>query len=75
MHVLITGSNARLGELATHLTGRYMKTELYPFSFSEYCDFKKITKAHGTTKEKRLLHGKEIEKLIFLFSRINLLNF
>ena len=38
MHVLITGSNTRLlsGELATHLTGRHMKTELYPFSFSVY---------------------------------------
>ena len=59
MHVLITGSNARLlsGELATHLTGRHMKTELYPFSFSEYCDFKKINKACGTTKEKGLLQG------------------
>ena len=59
MHVLITGSNARLlsGELATHLTGRHMKTELYPFSFSEYCDFKKISKAYGTTKEKGLLQG------------------
>ena len=57
MHILITGSNAKLlsGELATHLTGRHMKTELYPFSFSEYCQAKNISKAHGTTKEKGLL--------------------
>ena len=39
MHVLITGSNAKLlsGELATHLTGRHLKIELFPFSFAEYC--------------------------------------
>ncbi len=59
MHILITGSNAKLlsGELATHLTGRYMKTELYPFSFSEYCDYKKINTAHNTTKEIGLLRS------------------
>lgn len=42
--VIITGSNAKLlsSELATHLTGRYLKTELFPFSFVEYLIFKKI---------------------------------
>lgn len=36
--VILTGSNANLlsGELATHLTGRYMDFTLYPFSFSEF---------------------------------------
>lgn len=59
MHVLITGSNAKLlsGELATHLTGRHMKIELYPFSFREYCDFLNKSTAHGTTKEKGLLRA------------------
>ncbi len=59
MHILITGSNAKLlsGELATYLTGRYMKTELYPFSFSEYCAYKKISTAHNTTKEIGLLRS------------------
>lgn len=57
MHILITGSNAKLlsGELATHLTGRHMTIELYPFSFNEYCIYRGINTAHGTTKEKGLL--------------------
>ncbi len=52
MHVLITGSNAKLlsGELATHLTGRTDQVELFPLSFSEYCDCKKIDKKSITTK-------------------------
>ena len=59
MHVLITGSNARLlsGELATHLTGRYLQTELYPFSFLEYCSYRRISTSHGTTREKGLLQA------------------
>ncbi len=59
MHLLITGSNSKLlgGELATHLTGRYMQVELYPFSFSEYCGYRRISTAHGTTKEKGLLQA------------------
>ena len=37
-NLLITGSNAKLlsKELATHLTGRHITIELFPFSFSEY---------------------------------------
>lgn len=36
--VILTGSNAKLlsGELATHLTGRYIDFALYPFSFREF---------------------------------------
>jgi len=40
--VYITGSNARMlsRELGTHLTGRYLSFELYPFSFNEFISFK-----------------------------------
>lgn len=39
IYLFITGSNAKLlsNELASHLTGRHYKIELYPYSFSEYC--------------------------------------
>ena len=57
MHILMTGSNAKLlsSELSTHMTGRYMQTELFPFSFREYCMAADVPMAHGTTREKGLL--------------------
>jgi hypothetical protein len=38
--VYVTGSNARLlsGELATHLSGRYVELPLQPLSFREFCE-------------------------------------
>lgn len=52
MHVVITGSNAKLfsGELATHLSGRSKEISLYPFSFSEYCRIKNVDIKSRTTK-------------------------
>jgi len=43
--IIITGSNSQLlsGELATHLTGRHIDFNLYPFSFREVLDFKPNT--------------------------------
>ena len=43
--VFITGSNASMlsRELGTHLTGRYVQIELFPFSFSEFITFKQFT--------------------------------
>lgn len=51
-NIFITGSNAKLlsGELATHLTGRYNEIHLYPFSFSEYCQYHQIDTQSITTK-------------------------
>lgn len=43
--VIVTGSNSKLlsGELATHLTGRYVSFTLMPFSFREYLNYKKMS--------------------------------
>ena len=45
IRLIITGSNAKLlsSELSTHLTGRYNQIELFPFSFSEVLEYKKIS--------------------------------
>ena len=42
--IFITGSNAQMlsSEMGTHLTGRSVKTELFPFSFTEFLRFKGI---------------------------------
>ena len=39
-NLVLTGSNSKLlsRELATHLTGRYIPIELFPFSFREFLD-------------------------------------
>lgn len=44
IRIFVTGSNSKLlsKELTTHLTGRYAKIELYPFSFSEYAAVKGV---------------------------------
>ena len=42
--IFITGSNSDLlsGELATHLAGRHVSFKVYPFTFKEVCEYKKI---------------------------------
>lgn len=50
--VFITGSNSKMlsGELATYLSGRFVQFEVFPFMFTEYCDFTKSS----STKESYL---------------------
>lgn len=52
IHLIITGSNAKLlsSELSTHLTGRYNQIELYPFSFMEFCQYRKVETKDISTK-------------------------
>ena len=39
--IYITGSNSKMlsGEYATHLAGRYVEIQMYPFSFAEFLDY------------------------------------
>lgn len=57
--VFVTGSNASLlsKELGTSLTGRHITSELFPFSFKEFCRFKDIEPNEHATKEYMQLGG------------------
>jgi uncharacterized protein len=57
--VVVTGSNARMlsRELGTHLTGRYISVEVYPFSFAEYLQLRQI---EPSQKDFYLLSGRSI---------------
>ena len=57
-HVIITGSNASLlsKELGTRLTGRHLRYELFPFSYSEFLKLKKA-KASMLSFEDYFEHG------------------
>lgn len=60
--VFVTGSNATMlsRELGTHLTGRFVRHELYPFSFSEFLQFRGVNydeKSFYTTSGRAALCG------------------
>ena len=59
LHIVVTGSNSKLlsGELASHLTGRHHKIELFPFSFADWCRYKGVETERLTTKSRGLLQG------------------
>jgi predicted AAA+ superfamily ATPase len=52
--IFITGSNSKLlsGELASHLSGRTVSFKVLPFSYAEFCSFKKV---NGELSDKQTL--------------------
>jgi len=56
-NVFITGSNAKLlsKELATHLTGRHIPIEIFPFSFREYLRSIGFSESLETTRGRSLI--------------------
>lgn len=68
-NLVITGSNSNLlsKELATHLTGRYLLTNIFPFSFKEYIKIEDKELTTTEIKEKMyqyLLNGGYPEPLL-----------
>jgi predicted AAA+ superfamily ATPase len=59
-NIFVTGSNSLLlsRELSTHLTGRHLKIELYPFSFTEFLRWHGVSADGTTTKGRGLLKGR-----------------
>ena len=51
--LFITGSNSRLlsSELATYISGRYIEFKIFPLTFSEFLQFRKVTEPHETDVE------------------------
>jgi uncharacterized protein len=75
--LFITGSNGKLlsGELATHLSGRYVSFRIMPFNFSEMCEIRGISKdsvsendfmdylQYGGMPQRFLMHTEEETKV------------
>jgi predicted AAA+ superfamily ATPase len=52
VRIVLTGSNAEMlsREMGTHLTGRHLSKELFPFSFNEFADFQDIPHDQDATR-------------------------
>jgi hypothetical protein len=61
--VYLTGSSAHMlsKEIATQMRGRALPWELFPFSFTEYLDFKKIDYVEPLSTKKRLMVQKAFD--------------
>lgn len=57
--IYITGSNSKMlsGELATHLTGRYIEIKMKPFSFNEYLEYAEENNIRGYSFDEYLKYG------------------
>lgn len=62
-NIVVTGSNSSLlsNELGSHLTGRYLKQELFPFSFSESLTHHGLPRSASTTADTGLMLQKSLE--------------
>ena len=62
--VYLTGSSARMlsKEIATQMRGRALSWEIFPFSFREFLDYKKIEVTEHLSSKKQLLVRKAFEK-------------
>ncbi len=67
INIVLTGSNSQLlsKELSTHLTGRQLNLELFPFSFAEFLSLHKVSfeNLDLLTTEKRL----QLESLFMVY--------
>ena len=69
--VFVTGSNASLlsREMGTHLTGRHLSMELFPFSYSEFLAYNKA-KSNVVNSSKYLQNGGMPEYVITKYATI-----
>jgi uncharacterized protein len=62
--IYITGSSAKMlsKEIATQMRGRALSWEIFPFSFREFLDYKRIEKEDSLSTKKRLIVQKAFDE-------------